>query len=234
MNDGQVKLLHWPGMRAFKARMGLALFFLFFFYLVYGMAAYVADYVPWRIPVGFSFELSIPFIPESALIYLSLSLLMLLALFVIRQASHLNMLVYVLCIQTLFAAVCFVVFPAVSNFPARITGGDAYIFRLADLLNLHNNEVPSLHVCFAFTLAAVMSHYGRLWQWLLLFTWSAAIAVSALTIHEHNLVDLLGGIFLSLWGVRYWRRLSAHDRIPLSDHPTASSRSPCQRSSPSG
>lgn len=215
MNDGHVKLLHWPGMQELKARIGLALFFLFFFYLVYGTAAYVADYVPWRIPVGFGFERSIPFIPESALIYLSLSLLMLLALFVIRQASHLKMLVYVLCIQTLIAGVCFVVFPAVTNFPARLTGGGVFIFRFADMLNLHNNEVPSLHVCFAFTLAAVMSHYGRLWQWLLLYTWSAAIAVSTLTIHEHNLIDLLAGIILSVWGVRYWRCLSARDCIPL-------------------
>jgi hypothetical protein len=215
MNDGQVKLLHWPGMQAFKVRMGLALFFLFFFYLVYGTAAYVADYVPWRIPVGFDFELTIPFIPESALIYLSLSLLMLLALFVIRETSQLKMLVYVLCIQTLIAGVCFVVFPAVSNFPARITGEGVLIFRIADTLNLHNNEVPSLHVCFAFTLVAVVSHYGLFWQRLMLYSWSVAIAVSALTIHEHNLIDLLAGIILSLWGLRYWRCLSAGDCISL-------------------
>jgi hypothetical protein len=219
MNEGQVKLLHWPGMQAFKGRMGLALFFLLFFYLVYGTAAYVADYVPWRIPVGFDFERTIPFIPESALIYLSLSLLMLLALFVVRQASDLKMLVYVLCIQTLIAGVCFLVFPAVSNFPVRFRGESVFIFRLADMLNLHNNEVPSLHVCFAFTLAAVLSYYGRLWQRLLFYTWSIAIAISALTMHEHNLIDLLAGIILSVWGVRYWRSLSAGDCLPLDSGP---------------
>jgi hypothetical protein len=216
MNDSQIKLLYWPDMQEFRARMGLALFFLLFFYLVYGTAAYVADYVPWRIPVGFGFERSIPFIPESALIYLSIPLLMVLVLFVIRQVSHLKRLVYVLCIQTLIAGVCFVVFPAVTNFPARLTGGDVFIFRFADMLNLHNNEVPSLHVCFAFTLAGAMAHYGRLWQRLLLYTWSAAIAVSTLTIHEHNLIDLMAGFVLSVWGVRYWRRLSVRDGMPLA------------------
>lgn len=198
--------LHWPGLQGLKQRGWLALYFLLFFYLIYGGAAYIADFMPWRIEVGFEFERRIPFIPESALIYLSLCLLMTLALFVIRQISQLEMLVKVFGMQTLIAAACFIALPMENNFPVRSTEGVNYIFLLADAVNLRNNEVPSLHVCFAFTLAAAISRYGSLWQRLLLFTWSTAIAVSTLTMHEHNLIDLLGGGVLSVWGFLYWRR----------------------------
>ncbi|MCU7880858.1 MAG: phosphatase PAP2 family protein [Candidatus Thiodiazotropha sp. (ex Lucinoma aequizonata)] len=70
----------------------------------------------------------------------------------------------------------------------------------ADTINLSNNEVPSLHVCFAFTLAAVIAHYGQLWQRILLLFWSVAITISTLAMHEHNLIDLLGGYHLLRMG----------------------------------
>ncbi|MCU7875725.1 MAG: phosphatase PAP2 family protein [Candidatus Thiodiazotropha sp. (ex Lucinoma borealis)] len=208
-----MRFLHWPGQQGFKERMGLSLIFLLFFYAFYGGAAVAADFIPWRFHVGFEFEKKIPFIPESALIYLSLTGLMILALFVVRQFSHLKRLVSILCIQTTVAAVCFVLIPVENNFPVRPIGDITYIFLLADAINLTNNEVPSLHVCFAFTLAAVTAHYGQLWQRILLLFWSVAIAISTMTMHEHNLIDLLGGIILSGWGVMKWRHHLASDDL---------------------
>jgi membrane-associated phospholipid phosphatase len=192
-----------------KRRISLGLFFLGFFYLFYAGAALTADLIPWRFNVGFDFERSIPFIPETALIYLSVSGLMLLALFLVKPLSDLKALVRVLCLQTLIGAACFLLFPVANNFPPRPVGDDLPgLFLLADMINLNNNEVPSLHVCFAFTLAAVLGQSVRWRLRILLLAWAVVIALSTLTLHEHNLVDGLAGSLLAVWGVRQWRRIS--------------------------
>ncbi len=192
----------------------LALLFLTFFYLFYGAAAWVADFLPWRFNVGFEWEKYIPFIPTSAFLYTSICWLMLLVLFVIRDIQETKHLVKVLCMQTLIGALLFVLFPASNNFPPRYAGESLpQIFLIADILNLRNNELPSLHVCFAFTTAAVLSHYADKWQTLFLYCWAFAIAASAMTIHEHNLLDLAGGMLLAAWGVYYWRRLTRRTGI---------------------
>jgi membrane-associated phospholipid phosphatase len=210
--------IHWPGLDTLRSTSGLALFFLGFFYLFYGGAAWLADFLPWRLNAGFDWEKTIPFIPESAFIYTSLCWLMLLILFVIRDAEEIRLLVRVLCIQTVIGALFFILVPASNNFPPRY-GSDALpqIFLIADTLNLRNNELPSLHVCFAFTTALVLSHYAGKRQTFLLFCWAVAIAVSAMTIHEHNLLDLAGGMLLAVWGARYWRRLTLRASIPLGE-----------------
>ena len=209
MTNDTDAFFYWPGVRGLQRRAMLGLFFLSFFYLFYGGAAFAAELIPWRFRVGLAFENAIPFIPESALIYLTVSWLMLLALFVVRPWSDLKALVRVLCLQTLFGAVCFLLFPVSNVFPPRPPGADMpLLFVLADTINLANNEVPSLHVCFAFTLAAVLGHYARLWLRILLLLWATAIALSTLTLHEHNLVDLLAGALLAGWGVQQWRRTS--------------------------
>ena len=208
-------LLHWPGLDSLPARGALALFFLGFFYLFYGAAAWLADFLPWRIHPGFEWEKSVPFMPLSALVYTSISGLMLLVLFVIREVQEIHHLVRVLCIQTLIGALFFILIPASNNFPPRYSSEALpQIFLLADALNLRNNELPSLHVCFAFTTVLVLSHYARTWQTLLLSCWASAIAVSAMTIHEHNLLDIAAGMLLAAWGVRHWRRLSGRTSVP--------------------
>jgi hypothetical protein len=201
--------MHWPGLNTLYSTGRLALLFLGFFYLFYGGAAWLADFLPWRFIVGFEWEKTIPFIPETAFIYTSLCWLMLLVLFVIRDAKEVRYLVRVLCLQTVIGALLFIVIPVSNNFPPRY-GNEALppIFLIADALNLHNNELPSLHVCFAFTTASVLSHYAGKWQTLFLFCWAIAIAVSAMTIHEHNVLELAGGMLLAAWGVQYWRRLT--------------------------
>jgi len=210
--------MHWPGLNALRNTGRLALFFLAFFYLFYGGAAWLADFMPWRFSPGFEWEKTVPFIPETAIIYTSLCWLMLLALFVIRDIKEIRDLVKVLCIQTVIGALLFVLAPASNNFPPRY-GSEALpqIFLIADTLNLHNNELPSLHVCFAFTTASVLSHYADKWQTLFLFCWAIAIAVSAMTIHEHNLLDLAGGMLLAVWGVAYWRRLTQRAAVWTSE-----------------
>ncbi|MEA3412909.1 MAG: phosphatase PAP2 family protein [Pseudomonadota bacterium] len=211
--------LHWPGAAKLGDRGGPAVFFLGFFYLFFGGAAWLSDFVPWRFNVGFEWEKAVPFLPWSALVYASLVWMMILALFVIREKKEIRCLVRVLCIQTAIGAAFFLLFPVISNYPPRY-GNEAlpHIFLIADTLNLHNNQLPSLHVCFAFTSAFVLAHYARDWQAGLLVLWAFAVAVSAMTIHEHNLLDIAGGVLLAGWGTRYWRRLTHPANVARQGH----------------
>lgn len=219
MQNSPKKLLFWPDSQARRKRTALAIFFMLFFYVFYGGAAWAADFLPWRFVVGFSWERDIPFIPESAVVYISLVGLMLLALFSIREYSELRLLVRVLCIQILIAVFCFMALPVGNNYQTQLDPSDLPpIFLIADAFNLQNNEVPSLHVCFAFTLALVIGHYGREWQRILLIIWALAIALSAMTMHEHNLVDVVCGLFLAFWGVVRWRSVTC--RAGYAGEPT--------------
>jgi membrane-associated phospholipid phosphatase len=215
MSNPSSGILYWPETRQLKQRLMLAGWFLIYFYALYGGAAYAARFIPWRVMVGFDFELHIPFIPISALIYLSLNLLMMLALFVIREMLRFRKLLLVLVVQTAIAVVFFILLPAENNYPLHTDDPVDIFFTIADTLNLTNNEVPSLHVCFAITLAIVLSHYGRMWHKWFFYLWAAAIALSTMTMHEHNLIDLIGGAALAIPGVWYWRK-PAPDRVDQS------------------
>jgi membrane-associated phospholipid phosphatase len=37
-------------------------------------------------------------------------------------------------------------------------------------------------------------------------TFNAAIAISTMTMHEHNFLDVIAGILLALWGVNLQKR----------------------------
>jgi len=212
-------LLYWPGAAGLVDRGRLAVFFLGFFYLLFGGAAWLSDFLPWRFNVGFEWEQAVPFLPWSALVYTSLIWMMMLALIVVRDDREIRCLIRVLCIQTVIGAAIFLLFPVASNFPPRYGNEELpRIFLIADALNLHNNQLPSLHVCFAFTTAFVLAHYARNWQTALLVLWAFAVAVSAMTIHEHNLLDLAGGVLLAGWGTRYWRRLTHRANAATKGH----------------
>jgi hypothetical protein len=72
------------------------------------------------------------------------------------------------------------------------------VFHLADRLNLDYNKFPSLNIAFAVTAAIV---FGRRCGWLgrtLFGLWIVAVVASPLLIHEHQVVDIAGGVLLGL------------------------------------
>jgi hypothetical protein len=71
------------------------------------------------------------------------------------------------------------------------------LFQAADVLNLERNDLPSLHVAFAFTLAAAFApRTGRV-GFAVLCAWAVATAVSTLLTRQHHLLDVAGGIALA-------------------------------------
>ena len=210
MSTSQAGLFFRPAPRALFARFGLALFFAVFFYVFYGSGAWLAAAVPWRLTIGFEPELAVPFLPQTAWIYLSLSIFMLLPIFAIRRHEDFALAIKVLCGQVLVASVVFVLLPAATIYPPRYAQGEIpWIFRVADLVNLSNNELPSLHVCFAVTTAGLLLRYAQTAGRWAIAAWTVAIVASTMTIHEHHLASIAAGAILGFAGVRIWARRAA-------------------------
>ena len=184
--------------------------FLLFFYAFYGASAYLADFIGYRFDVGFEFEKRIPFVPAMAAVYLTVGPMMLLSIFIVRKPGAMRCLLEVLCAQTLIGFCFFLAFPVESNFPATENPASLpLVYQIADLINLKNNDLPSLHYCFAATVAFVYSTGRRPLTATLFHAWALAIAASTVLIHEHNLLDLAAGYLLACWGARRWRNAVA-------------------------
>ena len=177
---------------------GAAIVFLLLFMFFYGGASGLATFIPWRFEVSLAFENAIPFMPEAAVIYLSLNVLLGLAPFVLRTWRELFPLFATLVVEVIIGAVFFLTFPIQTTFPERTTeGGIGVIFRAADTINLDGNFFPSLHVAFAFSaVLAYASKTGNLGRFAL-YVWAIAIAGSTVLIHEHQVLDVVAGLLLA-------------------------------------
>lgn len=173
--------------------------FVLLFAIFFGGADAIAGVIPWRFEVTLPFESSIPFVPETVFAYLALNPLLAIAPFVLRRWQDLLPLFAALVFATVVGAVFFVAFPVHTTFAERkVEGALGPIFSLADTINLDQNFFPSLHVAFAviaaFAYAPKLAAPGRA----ILFAVTAAIAVSTVLIHEHHVLDVLGGLLLAL------------------------------------
>ena len=172
--------------------------FILIFVIFYGGASYVSGWIPYRIYIDLPFEAAIPFVPQAAIVYLSTILFLTCAPFVLRRFRELFPFFVVVSFQTIIGAVIFVALPVEPGYPPRVpTGPMLDLFILADTLNLERNELPALHVAYAFTAAAAYRPKCSRWTGLALWSWAAAIGVSTMLMHEHHLIDMGSGILLA-------------------------------------
>lgn len=197
-------LFHQPflgfprGMDAWFAA-GAAIVFLLLFLLLYGGASELSAFIPWRFEVSLPFESAVPFLPEAAIIYLSLNVLLGLAPFVLRSWRQLFPLFATLVFELFLGAAFFLAFPIHTTFPERYAEGvNGVIFRAADTINLDGNFFPSLHVAFAFSAALAYASKTRVLGRFALYVWATAIAGSTVLIHEHQVLDVVAGLLLAL------------------------------------
>lgn len=192
----------WPGMASFRLTLPLSYLFFKIFYSVYGGASLLAKLRRPLTDFYFPWEMRLPFLPSWSLIYLSVPVLMLATPFILRTWRSFTPFVLTLTAETLLAGVFFLAIPLAQAYPPRLADGFfGGVFNLADRLNLDYNKFPSLHIAFAVTAALV---FGRRCGWLgrtLFGVWLAAVVASTMLIHEHQLLDILGGLALGLFGV---------------------------------
>jgi len=168
------------------------------FVLLYGGASVLSAYVPWRVPMMLPLDGQLPLVPGAAIVYLTIGPMLLLAPFMLRDLEAILPLFAALMLETAVAALCFMLLPvdppAIDCCEPGLVGG---LFQVADVLNLERNDLPSLHVAFAFTLAAAFSaRTGRAGA-VLLFAWAVATALSTLLTRQHNLLDVAAGLMLA-------------------------------------
>lgn len=177
----------------------LAAGFFALYYAVYVAAALVADGFTERHRWYLAWEADIPLLPWTAWIYLSLNFMVIPMLWTFPTVERLKPVILTLAAELLLAAVIFCLVPLEDGFhdpPAQ--GG----LLLAQSVALRHNYFPSLHVALAWTGALTIG--GPL-----MLVWASLITLSTLTVHQHHLVDLVGGFALALAGYHFiYRRLT--------------------------
>ncbi|HET9474915.1 MAG TPA: phosphatase PAP2 family protein [Steroidobacteraceae bacterium] len=206
------RFLAWPPRAEAASLFILAGTFALTFILLYGGASALSAYVPWRVPMQLPLDARLPFIPGAAVIYLTIGPMLLAAPFVLRDLASFLPLFAALMFETAVAAVCFMLLPvdppAIDCCEAGIAGA---VFQLADVMNLERNDLPSLHVAFAGTLAIAFAPRAQPIGRVLLFAWAILTVLSTLLTRQHNLLDVVGGVLLT---VIAWRVAGSWGRRP--------------------
>jgi membrane-associated phospholipid phosphatase len=206
-------LLAWPGIASLRLTLPLSYLFSKIFFSIYGGTSLLAHLRAPRQDFHFGWELKLPFVPSLAVIYLSVPLVLVLTPFILRAWRSFMPFFLTLTVETLVGGIFFLFIPVAQAYPQRVASGFfGGIFRLADRLNLDYNEFPSLHIAFAVTAALV---FGRRCGWLgrsLFALWAAVVAVSAMLMHEHHLLDIVGGVVLGLAAVATVHRRTSDDQ----------------------
>ncbi|WP_413289277.1 phosphatase PAP2 family protein [Bdellovibrio sp. HCB337] len=141
-------------------------------------------------------ELGIPLVPATIIIYVSLNILTLLPLFTLNS-SQIKALGKSLLVATVIAAVIFFFFPAHIGW-ARTSDVGFWTPFYETLFSLDQtaNTLPSLHITYSYLVVrAIASVHLRLKQ--ALWFWFACISMSVLLTHQHHVLDIVGGMVLA-------------------------------------
>ena len=196
--------LGWPGWSNIVygyGVLGLPLFL--FFVVVYGGADYLTDLHGFRVPLHLSFELNLPLVPAMIVFYSSLHLVYLTTGFVLRTRREIRAIVVVWFWVTMIAGLIFLLLPAEDVYPTPTDaelGPFRSMFRLADRVNLRYNSCPSLHVAWAIVGVDIFARRARVAGKILLWVWGVCMMASTVLLHQHYLVDVLGGFGLGVKG----------------------------------
>ena len=145
-------------------------------------------------------DASTPFLPGFVWIYLTCYIMPLFLVFVAKDWHRVNMVFLSLAIAHLAA------FGVFLNFPVDVakTGlGNSFAERFLSLLyhgepGSASNNLPSLHVSFAFTIAFALlrQSLGKLLE-VTAFVWASLIALSTLFVRQHVILDVASGLLLT-------------------------------------
>ena len=177
------------------------------FCIFYGGASFLSSKLQTSKAFIFSWEKDIPFCPGWSLVYLTVTPLVWLALFIFKQMSELKQMGKAIMIQVIIGAFFFLLWPLPPfDSPLEVSGWAGIPYRFADELNLNFNKFPSLHVALSFTSAYFYGRATGLIYSVIFYIWAILIALSTLMIHEHYVVDVIGGIILSASTIFYLMR----------------------------
>ena len=176
--------------------------FMGLFVLVYGSCNYYASTLEpdSLFRVYLEFEKNTPFIPATILIYRSLDVLLILALFLIHHKYYVNY-YKTMIIAVFIAAIFFILFPGKIGYvwPKEVSQFKL-LYEMLYALDKPHNLAPSLHITYTFITLEVMKHsIGK--NSLVIFIshlWMLAMCFAVLFTHQHHLLDIVTGFILGL------------------------------------
>lgn len=196
----QEPFLAWPGWNHLGYTLLVSLPNTLWFMMVFGGMDVLTAHRAYRVRVNLPGETALPLLPWMTAFYMSIYLAFLAGPFILRRRREVRALVGTLAIVILCAGIGFILFPANLAFspPAEAELGRwAWLFHVADQLNLTYNLVPSLHVALVVTCIAAYSTRASITGKFLLWLWAAMIAVSTVLTHQHHVLDAVTGWLLA-------------------------------------
>jgi membrane-associated phospholipid phosphatase len=212
MNQGDRAFWGWPGWLLLRLALLLTVGQTAWFYLIYGGTNYVTGQRTLRIPVHFDWELDIPFVPASVLVYMSIYLLFAAAPFILRTRREVVALTLTLMSITAAGGIVFLLLPAELAFPPPPSDVGIWtpLCHIAREMALKYNLLPSLHVALSVACVAIYAARAAPAGKMLLWAWATAVALSTLLLHQHHLLDVLAGWFLGFAG-----KICVFDRVTV-------------------
>ena len=135
----------------------------------------------------------IPFLPWTILPYMSSGLLFIAMFFFCRTRKEVQLLSVRVLFITVLSGIVFFVFPLSygTEKPEVHFSAWSRLFNLLALWDTPYNQLPSLHICYAFLMGdAIGTHLHKPGR-TLLYIWLALMGISTLTTWQHHLADVL-------------------------------------------
>lgn len=181
----------------------LALPLLTLFIVVYGGANWLNSMRDDYFNIYFPWELAIPLIPEMILVYLSMQLLFILPLF---HCDSLDMTVLAkrMTVAIILAGAIFMLVPTQLGF-VRTDSVESFqwLFTALYSLDKQHNLFPSLHIILStLVVIALLKQVNGLLKFIYL-AWLGALYLSVLLVHQHHIMDIIGGLFLTFLCTRW-------------------------------
>ena len=196
------------------------------FLAVYGGSNWIASQ---RADVGewtFAWERHIPFWPAMIVPYLSIDAFFIAAPFLFRNRDELRVFTWRVTAAVVTAGVCFLLVPLRFAFERPVIDGWlGTIFQQFTALDRPFNLVPSLHVTLTMILAGAYRRHTRGVIQFAVTTWFVLIGLSTVFTYQHHVVDVIGGLALSVlvfYFVRGERTAETHAAFRLKAEATQS------------
>jgi membrane-associated phospholipid phosphatase len=189
--------IRWPDRRCWSAFFHASAWLMLLWVVVYGGANWLTGLHDYRVRLDTRLDGQMPFVPATAIIYLSLFPMLWLSPFVLQTPQRLKSFAWTLAALIALSGIGFLILPAEPVYAAPdAEGAIGVVFRFADWLNLDHNYLPSLHVGMAVVCAGAYSRCGPITLGVISWLWAAAITFSTLLTHQHYVADAVAGAAL--------------------------------------
>jgi membrane-associated phospholipid phosphatase len=162
-----------------------------------------------RLHLYAAFELALPFWPPMIIAYLSMFVLFLLPTFQLDE-RELWVLVRRLVVASILGGLVFLLLPSEIGFPEHADAGRwQRLYDLVYSVDGRANAAPSFHVIYTSTILLALMDVGTPRLRVLYALWLIVVCASTVLTHRHHLLDVAGGIAITLAARRLRLRRAA-------------------------